>query len=90
MTRPQRNPSYLIFKGWSVDGAEIRVQTRMCSKTSRATWVEHGPIMTLLIPADRLLDEDVCNAAAWAQHKREVAEHVAQLALELQAQEPLF
>jgi hypothetical protein len=85
-----RAPQYLAFKGWFADGPEIRCQCRLVVKTSRSTWVETGPILTLIIPADRLLEEGITNAALWAQHDAEVREKVRQAALDAANQPPLF
>lgn len=90
MGRRHRLPQYLAFKGWMGDGSEVLVHARLCVKTSNATWVETGPLLMLSIPADRLLDETITNAAHWAQHQREVAEHMLALARDADNQPPLF
>lgn len=86
----QRHPQYLAFKGWLGDGAEILVQARLCVKTSRSTWVETGPLLMLVIPAERLLDESVTNAAHWAQHRQEEEARMLRAAADIEAQIPLF
>lgn len=90
MPAKRRQPQYLAFKGWMGDGSELLVQARLCVKTSKATWVETGPLLMLSIPAHRLLDETVTNAAHWAQHQAEVAEHIAAIARDADNQPPLF
>lgn len=90
MPRRHRQPQYLAFKGWSGDGSEILVQARLCVKTSKSTWVETGPLLMLTIPASALLQESITNAAHWAQHQQEVAEHIAALARDADNQPPLF
>lgn len=90
MTQRRRTPQYLAFKGWYGDGSEVTIQARLCVMTSKSTWVETGPLLMLSVPAARLLDESVVNAAHWAQHQQEVAEHIAAVARNAAAQEPLF
>lgn len=90
MRRRSRLPQYLAFKGWMGDGSEVLVQARLCVQIAGGRYQETGPLLMLSIPAHRLLDETITNAAHWAQHQAEVAEHIAALARDADNQPPLF
>lgn len=87
---PRRKPTGLAFKGWWVDGPEIRVQCRVMVETSSGAWAEHGPNLWAIIPADCLLDEDIINAAHWAQQRQERRERFQALIDAEMDQDPLF
>lgn len=90
MSRKRRSPQYLAFKGWYGDGNEVTIQARLCVQMSDKRWQETGPILILSVPADRLLDDTITNAAHWAQHQAEVAEAMAASARAAREQLPLF
>lgn len=86
----RRQPQYLTFKGWAADGLEVVATARLCVKTSTSTWVETGPLLLMPIPAARLLEDDICDAANRA-HEARVQAEVAQARARSEAmQDPLF
>jgi len=90
MPSKRRQPQSLHFKGWWVDGPEIRVQTRLAVSVGGGREQEVGPNLTLIIPADCLLAEDICEAAATAQHRQETREKFQQAVDGAYADRPLF
>jgi len=57
---------------------------------SNGTWQQTGPVLTLRIPAHFLLEEDICDAAHWAQHAQEEARRVQQAADDARNQPSLW
>lgn len=90
MQRKHRQPQSLSFRGWYGDGNEVVLHARLEVQMANGTWQVTGPNLIMSVPAVRLLDESVVNAAHWAQHDLEQAQRLLQQATDSALQEPLF
>lgn len=80
----------LAFLGWCVKGPELVVLARMTSRVEGRGWQQHGPVLTLAVPTDYLLQDDVSKAANDAHYERERKEAAVQRMLDDARQARLF
>lgn len=80
----------LAFLGWCAKGTEIVVLARMTSRVEGRGWQQHGPVLTLCVPAEFLLQDDISKAANDAHWEREKQERRVQEALDNARQARLF
>nr|CRY96138.1 hypothetical protein [uncultured prokaryote] len=89
MTRRRLRQS-LSFQGFRVDGGTITLIARLAVETSSGKMQGVGPLLRCEFPARELLDDDLCNAAAWAQQREAEATAIARMLQAAADQSTLF